>query len=123
MDRLNDGAATLCQVLECLHHGGSCEGVEACRRFIQEDQIGICDQLDTDGCSLPLSTGHTFDERATDLGVLALGKPEFLDDVLDSCKLLLSGPWQLELCCELEAFPHSHCLKQNIILLYVGAEG
>lgn len=123
MDRLNDGAAALCQVLERLHHGGSCEGVEACRRLVQEDQIGICDQLDADGCSLPLSSRHALDEWATDLGVLAFGEPEFLDDVLDSRELLLSCPWQLELRRELEAFPHSHGLKQNIILLYIGTEG
>ena len=75
MNGLDDGSSLFGKILESLHDRGCRERIKTCGRLIQEDQVRIRDKLDTDGCSLSLTTGHTLDERSSDLGILALCEP------------------------------------------------
>lgn len=84
MDSLNDGSAALGEFLESFHDRSGCEGVETCGRFVQENQLWISNQLDTNGGSLTLTTRNTFYERPSNLRVLALRQSQFLYDILYS---------------------------------------
>jgi len=56
MDCLNDGSSLLGKIFQSLHHRGCCERVKTCGRLIQENKIWVSNKLDTDGCSLSLTT-------------------------------------------------------------------
>ena len=60
VDRLDDCPALLRQVFQRFHHTCGCEWIQAGCRLIKEDQGWVCDQLDTDWSSLPLTAWDTF---------------------------------------------------------------
>lgn len=82
----------------------------------------IGNKLDSDRCALAFTAGHSLDQRAPDLGILALVKPQLLDDLIDPIDLLFMCALELEFGTEFEALTHGHSLEENIILLHVGRE-
>lgn len=56
MDSTDDCSACQCKISQDFHDSGGCEGIQTSSRLIQEDEVRICDQLNTDGCSLSLSS-------------------------------------------------------------------
>lgn len=124
MDRTDDSSSILFgQIAEDFHNICGCERVKARRRLIKEDQTWICDQLDTDGGTLTLATGDTFDKGPTNSRVLALGQLEVVDELIDARYFLRKSSWKFELCSELQTLFYCHRLEQDIVLLHVGRQG
>lgn len=46
--------------------------VESCCGLVQENDVGVGDQLDADGCSFPFAPRDTFNESVADLHVAAV---------------------------------------------------
>ena len=85
MDSANDSATLLPgEVTEDLHHICGCERVKTCSGLIKEDETWVSDELNTDGSSFTLTTGHTLDEGATDARSLTLAQLQILDENLDT---------------------------------------
>ena len=108
MDGGDHSSSSSGQVTKRLNHRGSSEGVQTCGRFIQENQVRVCDQLHTNGGSLSFSTRHSLNKRATNLSVLALVKSEFSNDLINSVDLFLMSTLEFQFSCKFKKIGRAH---------------
>lgn len=114
---------TLGQLMKCFNDRCCSKWVQTSGGLIQENEIRVSDELDSNRSSLPLSPWHSLDQRTSNLCVLALIESQFRDDIIHSLNLALIVAPQLQLSCEFKTFTHSHCLEEDIVLLHIGGEG
>jgi len=123
MDSLDDCAPLVCQIFESLHNTRGCERIKTSCRLIQEDKTGVSNELDSNRCSLALTTWDSFNEWTSDLCALAFSETELTKDLVNSLDFLLDCAWKLQLGRELKTLPDGESLEKNIILLYVSTVG
>lgn len=95
MDCRNDGfpfVGEASQELDDLQ--GSCR-IEPSGGFIQKDDVGVGDELQTNRSPFPLSTRNSLDECISYFCVLAQFQPKLLNQLLHSFSLLLGAQVEL----------------------------
>lgn len=123
VNRLNNGTARLGKIPEDLHKNRRGIGVKSRRRLVQEDQTWLRDELNRDRRPLPLSSGHSLEERATNACLGALIELKVINDSVNlGLQVLAVGAMQSETRCEFDALADSESFKKNVVLLDVGGK-
>ena len=123
MDCLYNSLPSPRQLLQCFHDRCSSKRIKTSCWLIQKYQIWVSNQLHTNRASLPLTAGHTLDQGTADLRVLTLDEAELWYNFINSVFFFLFSSFEFEFCGEFEAFAYGECLKKDVHLLDVGADG
>ena len=88
MNSGNNSLALLsCEITEQFANGSSFEGIETGSRFVQHDEGGIRDELDTDRYTLALTTRQHLSVDTTNLRVHDVIETQFFNDLRYECVL------------------------------------
>mmetsp|Transcript_10838 Transcript_10838/g.44376 ORF Transcript_10838/g.44376 Transcript_10838/m.44376 type:complete len:304 (-) Transcript_10838:154-1065(-) len=124
VDRADDGAALLAQVVQCLQDTVGVVGIEAGRRLVEEDDTWVRDEAAADREPLLLSSRDASPELGADPGVPDLGEAQHLNELLHPLLSLLGADrgGKLEVCVELQCFSHGEQALKAVVLRHVARE-